>query len=284
VWFRTTVLTTALSAQISTVSGPEGPLHVAGRAELLRAPRSVAIVGARAASGQAMVLAQALGHDLTRAGSLVMSGGAVGIDAAAHRGALAAGGPTVAVVAGGPTRPYPPRNASLFAEILGAGGAVASPFPDDEPLRRWHFVKRNAALASLAGAVIVVQASARSGSRHTVAAARAAGRLIGACAGSPGTDALLREGAALIASADDVLAALDGRPRRHEVTPPASGDALLLWSTLDAVVPRSPEELAARAGLTPRQVTAGLVALELEGLALPAPGGYYVRLGGTGSV
>ncbi len=226
-----------------------------------------------------------LAGELCRAGWIVLSGGAVGIDAAAHRGALAAGGTTVAVVAGGITHPYPARNAPLFAAILESGGAVVCPFPDDEPLQRWHFVRRNEVMAELAQAVIVVEASARSGSRHTADAALRLGRMVGACPGSAGTARLLDGGAALIESVDDVLAALDGKPRRPAppVPPALEGEIARIFAALDGV-PRSPEELAVRSGLPLRRVAAELVALELDGLALPAAGGEYLRAGGNGSL
>ena len=259
-------------------------LHITGCASLVGAPRGVALVGARAATRAGMERAFQLAHGLARAGWVILSGGAVGIDAAAHRGALAAGGLTVAVVAGGVVHPYPSRNHGLFAEIVAAGGALASPFADGEGIQRWHFVRRNQTLAQLAEAVIVVEAGALSGSRYTSDAARSAGKLVGACPGSLGTSWLLHDGAACIESVDDALRALEGRPRRQVSAvvdeQPAAGRT---FAVLDRQLPRTPEELAERAGISLRQVTAELVELEMDGLAFPAPGGGYLRADGLGS-
>src|SRR5512138_574131 len=170
-----------------TITGTS--LHIAGRADLLKVDRAVGIVGSRAASRAGRERAFALACELAGSGWLVVSGGALGIDSAAHEGAMAAGAPTVAIVAGGVKRPYPERNAPLFQAILSSGGAIASPFADGEGIRRWHFVARNKVLAALVRAVVVVEAGARSGALHTAAAAR----LVGACPGSAGTESLLMD-------------------------------------------------------------------------------------------
>jgi DNA processing protein len=250
-------------------------LHVSGNAKVFSAERVVAVVGARAASAGAMARARTLAAGLAGRAT-VISGGAVGVDAAAHVGALEAGGVTAAVVAGGVTSPYPRRNHWLFQDILAAGGAVASPFADDAPLRRGSFIVRNQVLAALADAVVVVEASLRSGSLSTARAAAQAGRAVLVCPGSPGTDALLAGGAALADDAGDVLDALAGQPRRPALPDP-EGDAALIWPHLDEVQARTIEGVSDRAGLPVRTVARALAALELDGLALIAPGGTYVR-------
>jgi DNA processing protein len=116
-------------------------LHVRGRLD--EPTRSVAIVGTRAASGHGAAAARALAGELAAAGWVVISGGAIGIDAAAHRGALDAGGATVAVLASGLDAPYPHRHHPLFDELCGRGGALVTPFEPGVPPRRWHFVRRN---------------------------------------------------------------------------------------------------------------------------------------------
>jgi DNA processing protein len=251
-------------------------MTVSGDAALLDED-AVAIVGARAASRAGCERATEIAATLARAGLVVMSGGAVGIDAAAHAGALAR---TVAVVAGGVCSPYPARNRPLFRAMLAAGGALASPFGESSPIRRWHFVRRNQVLARLCRAVVVVEAGARSGSLHTASAARAAGRLVAAVPGSPLTDGLLAAGAALVETGADVLALLEGRPRRRVIQAPDAGSrAERALGSLDPREPRLVAEICERTGMTLREAMQGLVALELSGLAVVGPGGGYVRAG-----
>jgi DNA processing protein len=177
---------------------------------------AVAIVGARAASGIAMGHAHALARHLADRGVRVVSGGALGIDGAAHRGALAC---TTVVLGSGVDVPYPARHAELFAEVVRRGGALVSMLPDGTQPRRSTFVQRNPLIAALADAVIVVEADVRSGSLSTARAARKLGRVVCAWPGSPGCERLLAAGAALVESAGDLDAALAGSPR-HRVPEP----------------------------------------------------------------
>jgi DNA processing protein len=131
-------------------------------------------------------------------------------------------------------------------------------------------------------AVIVVEAGVRSGSLYTVAAARDAGVLVGAVPGSAATDALLADGAARVESADDLEAALGGRPRQPVAAAP-TGDAALLWAALDGTA-REVDEIGRRAGLPARQAARGLVTLELAGLALATAGGYRRAAAEPGSI
>ncbi|MFH0899818.1 MAG: DNA-processing protein DprA [Pseudomonadota bacterium] len=238
----------------------------------------VALVGSRAASGNGMAIAEELGYALAKRGALVISGGAVGIDAAAHRGALAAGGPTVVVLATGLDAPYPARNRPLFERIVEKGGALLTSFQPNVPVRRWHFPRRNRIMAGLADAVVVVEASPSSGSMYTAVAAREYGRVLGACPGTPGAEALLVQGAAVVNSADDVLGAIAGRPRQLAVDPPLPGsDEELVLPYLDPVAPRDSENVAALAGISVVRIARAMCALELAGLALCTPGGRYLR-------
>lgn len=213
-----------------------------------------------------------LAAELAARGAVVVSGGAIGIDAAAHAGAL---GRTVAVIASGLDRPYPSRNAALFADIVAAGGALASPFAVGTPVRRWQLLRRNEIIAAMVAAVVVVEARARSGALHTARAAMRLGKVVGACPGSPGTDALLAAGAAWIESADDVVAALAGTPRRPERRAPADGDEAAAWGALSD--PGDAEAVAARAGISVVRAARALTALELDGLATALPGGRWGR-------
>lgn len=261
-----------------TVLTSAGEICVAGDASLVSRLGGVCIVGARAATRAGREKAREIAAGLARAGVPVWSGGALGIDAAAHAGALSAGGSTVAVVAGGARTPYPSRNLPLFEAIVAAGGAVASPFGESTPIRRWQFVKRNQVLAELCRAVLVVEAGPRSGSLYTVAAARAARRPVAAVPGSPATSALLYQGAARVESADDLLEALAGRPSILRVEPPEPGsEAARVLDVLDANDVRAAAQISELSGMTLREAQRGLVALELSGLAMAAPGGGYRR-------
>jgi len=238
----------------------------------------VAVVGARAATGHGLARAHDLALGLARHGALVISGGAVGIDAAAHVGALDGGGETVVVLGTGLDAPYPLRHRPLFERIVGQGGALLSCFQPGVPLRRWHFPRRNRVLAGMADAVVIVEASPSSGSLYTAQAARDYRRVLAACPGTAGTEALLSQGVALVETADDVLAALAGRGRRVEPDAPLVGsDEALALSALDYARPRDAGSVGLLAGVGATRAARALCALELEGLALSVPGGRYVR-------
>ena len=238
----------------------------------------VALVGARAATGRGLAVARELATELSCAGALVISGGAIGIDSAAHRGALDAGRPTVAVLAAGLDQRGPTRNQLLFDRMVQGGGALASPYEPGVPVRRYHFIRRNRIIAGMADAVIVVEAQLASGSLYTALAAREYGRVLGAVPGSAGCEALIAQGAALIEGVGDLIAALDGRPRRPLVALPEQGsqEAAVLGA-LDRAVPRAASSLADSTGLSAREVSRALTGLELEGLAVLLPGQAYVR-------
>ena len=189
--------------------GPD-PIWIAGRYS--GQARAVAVVGARAASRGALDRAQALGAGLARAGIDVVSGGAFGVDAAAHEGALSAGGVTIAVLGTGIDVSYPSQHAPLYQRIVESGGALVSQFAPGTLPRAGQFPTRNKVIAALAEAVVVVEAGSRSGSLHTAKAARLLGRRLAAAPGSVGCDRLLLDGALPVDGTDDVLAVLEGRP------------------------------------------------------------------------
>jgi DNA processing protein len=171
----------------------------------------VAIVGARAATGRGCEAARALAAGLGAAGVGVVSGGAFGIDAAAHEGALDAGAPTWAVLGCGVDVVYPDRHGPLF-DAIAAQGALLSELPPGTPPRARQFPARNRLVVALADAVVVVEAALRSGALITASFARKQGRPLFARPGSPGTDALLRAGAARpLRGAEALLATLAGR-------------------------------------------------------------------------
>jgi DNA processing protein len=237
---------------------------------------AIALVGARAADRAALDTARRLGREIVARGGLVVSGGAIGVDGAAHRGALDGGGPTVAVLGCGIDVVYPLRHRGLYEEMVAGGGALVSPFPPGTPPRAFHFVRRNAIIAALADAVVVVAATGNSGSLHTARAAAALGRPVCAVPGTDGCERLLATGAAVVESAEDIARAVAGEPRRR-AAPAPGGQAAGLLAALDPRDPRDEEQLSVLTGLSLREVAGLLCDLELQGLAILLPGGNYVR-------
>lgn len=183
------------------------------RGELSEGP-AVAIVGARAATTVAMDRAHAIARHLANKGVHVVSGGALGIDGAAHRGALAGGGTTTVVLGSGCDVLYPERHAPLFRQALKSGGAIASMMEDGTEPRRGSFLARNRLIAALADSVIVIEADVRSGSLSTARAAMQFGRLLAAWPGSRGCDRLLGQGAAIVESIHDAELLAAGTARK----------------------------------------------------------------------
>jgi DNA processing protein len=215
--------------RLAEIADPPPVLMVRGDPALL-AQAAVAVVGARNASGSGRTFARHLAGELAGGGIVIVSGLARGIDTAAHDGALAAGGTTVAVLACGVDVAYPPDNAKLLGRIVEAGAVVSERPLGAEPQAR-HFPKRNRLIAGLSLGVVVVEAAPQSGSLITARLAAEQGREVMAVPGSPldprhrGTNQLLREGAALVESAEDVRAALGSAlqpapaPRRRPLVP-----------------------------------------------------------------
>jgi DNA processing protein len=256
----------------------------------LCAPPAVAIVGARRGSRQGEEFAFALARGLAGAGVSVVSGLALGIDAAAHAGALAGGGRTVAVLGSGIDRVYPRRNAALGERIAAEGAIVSEWGPGVEPAP-WRVPVRNRLIAALAGATVVVEATRRSGALITADHALALGREVLAVPGaawSPlgeGVNALLRAGATPATSLDDVLDGLgierDGERTAGPALPPVpGGDAGRVWRALRAEAV-TPDALALRLGIAGDVLARALVTLELEGLVASEPDGRLVALTGA---
>lgn len=272
--------------RLRQASDPPAVLHVAGdvdRLVRLLAEDPVAVVGARRASPYGLEVARGLGRGLASAGLTVVSGMALGVDSAAHAGALDAGAPTVAVLAGGADRPYPASKRRLYERIVHSG-AVVSELPPGFNARRWCFPARNRIIAGLAEATVVVEATERSGSLITAELARDLGREVGAVPGqvsSPlaaGSNALLADGALLVRGAQDVLDALFGAGVRTAV--PRSRTAALdppLRVVLEAVAAgRDSVAALAAAGLGAEAAMRSLAELELLGHLRRAAGGRYV--------
>ncbi|ACL66223.1 DNA protecting protein DprA [Anaeromyxobacter dehalogenans 2CP-1] len=262
----------------------EAPGQLRVRGELGTAACSVALVGARATDEYGELLARDLAAGLARAGVSVVSGGAVGVDAAAHRGALEAGGHTVAVLGTGVDVVYPRQHRALFEGILETGGALVSELPDGSPGLPRHFPARNRIIAALADAVVVVRARPGSGSLITASWARAQGVKVFAVPGdvrdalSAGPLALLREGAGVASSAADVLAGLGLAAAAPVQAPlPALDDRGTALLRALGRRPRHADELAREAGIPVGAALAGLLTLELEGLCEQRPGHYFLR-------
>jgi DNA processing protein len=250
--------------------------------------RSVAVVGARAATAYGERVAADLGAGVAARAVTVVSGGAFGIDVAAHRGALAVDGPTVALLAGGIDRPSPAGNLPVLERLVDAGGAlVAECAPGTVPSRS-RFLQRNRLIAALAGATVVVEAAWRSGALSTAARATALLRPLGAVPGpvtsmaSAGCHRLLRDGAAVcVTDADEVLELLggpgaevggadatgttEGAGRTADRADRADSLAARVLDALPARRGTGVEEIARRAGLSEREVAGELGLLELAG-------------------
>ena len=236
--------------------------------ELLSRP-AVAVVGARACSPYGRQVARLLGRELAAAGLVVASGLARGVDGEAHRGALEAGGPTVAVLGCGIDRDYPAAHRALAAEIAERGLVVSEYAPGVAPAP-WRFPARNRIVAGLCAATVVVEARERSGALITADLALEEGREVFAVPGeitsalSAGSNALLRLGATPLTSAGDVLESFGLAPA--DTTPPelSPAAAALLERIRDAAA--APDELARSLGLGAGEVAVALTELELAGL------------------
>lgn len=263
-----------LQASSHTFGRPLPSLHVLGT--IVDARFSVALVGARAASAEAIATAHALASHAIGAGAVVVSGGALGVDAAAHRGALAAGGSTVVVVGTGIDIIYPDRHSALYAAVVDRGGALISMFPTGTQPYAGNFVRRNRVIAALADLVVVVSASARSGSLHTARAAADLGRQVAAVPGSPGTQALLASGAAVIETGADLDRALLGHARRLDRRALTAVEQQV-WDVLDAAQPRDAGDVSATTGLRLGAALVVLSDLEAAGWIVPVAGAAYLR-------
>lgn len=264
-------------------------LWAQGSLEGLRRP-TVAIVGTRAATAYGKSLAQRFAADLGAAGCCIISGLALGIDAAAHQGAMDSCVPTIGVLGGGHDRFFPKRNRGLADRMIAAGGAVLSPFAPDHPAFPSQFLQRNGIVAALADAVVVIEAPARSGALNT--AGWAAGRIpVFAVPGDvdrphvSGCHALIRDGAILARGPQDVADDLRlGAPtpraresRAQECADPQSDPLQDQVQRLLRAGECSFDELLAQTGEPPARLFAALSMLELRGAVEARPGQRYGR-------
>jgi DNA processing protein len=258
------------------------------------APPSVAIVGSRRATFAGVEIARSIACELASAGIQVVSGMALGIDAAAHTGALDAGGSTVAVLGCGVDVCYPPRHAELRSKIV-ASGSVISEEPAGTPPFKYNFPKRNRIIAALAHAVVVVEATERSGALSTARWAADLGREVLAVPGSirsrqsSGTNLLIRDGVRPFLGIGDLMdavpelssaipdAALDTMPARPGSSLERFSPPLREILARMGMQPVHPDQVGVALGLSPALVASRLSALELAGAVMSLPGGLVAR-------
>jgi DNA processing protein len=273
---------------------PDAPAVLFARGARLSGRPAVAVVGARRASRAGLEAARVIAGDLARAGVAVVSGFARGVDAAAHRAAVDAGGETVAVFGCGIDVCYPSEQERLLADLL-KKGTVLSEFAMEERPMPYYFPIRNRIIAGLVRIVCVVEAAMKSGSLITARCAADYGRDVAAVPGSvvskvaEGSNALLKDGAILVRDAADLIAELPEEDRarltvpasvtkgRLAAAPPLDPDATLVFGALHPDEPKDPDALIAVTGLTAARLSSALVVLELEGLVTALPGALFLR-------
>jgi len=301
---------TGYPASLLALTDPPPVLFVRGR-HPLDGDRSVAIVGSRRSTPVGRRMAERIAGQLSASGVTVVSGMALGIDGAAHRGALGRHGSTIAVLGSGPDRAYPAGNSGIFERIL-EEGAVVSEFPPGEVPRPYHFPRRNRIIAALSKAVVVVEAAARSGALITVDHALDLGLDVFAVPGSvetlqaQGTNALLRDGAHLLTTGDELLEVMGWRAGRQGVAGDETravslaGGAMTVGTATTASAGPGPAKgaeegaietvlgrgaqpldvLIAALQLPPPRVLASLARMELQGIVRKEGGAWWLEEGG----
>jgi DNA processing protein len=269
----------AFPPRLHAIHDPPPGLFLRGNAEpTLLAQLAVAVVGARACSDYGAHVARGLARELARAGIVVVSGLARGVDGWAHRGALDAEGFTVAVLGCGIDRDYPGAHAPL-AQQISREGLIVSEYPPGVAPAPWRFPARNRIVAGLAAATIVIEARERSGALITADLALEEGRDVLAVPGeitsalSDGTNGLLRLGATPVTCAEDVLEVLGVEPTPRPDDEPPEGVAGLALAAIDGGA-RTADEVALATRLAPAEVAAALTELELAGMVTAAAGHY----------
>ncbi len=277
---------------LKEISKPPAALWCRGDPAALRDPL-IGIVGSRRPTQYGRRVASTLSADLATAGFGVVSGGAYGIDAAGHAGALQAGGRSVAVLGTGIDRDYPAAHADLFSH-LARDGACVTEFPPGAPPRPAHFPIRNRIISGLARGVVVVEAGARSGALITARFAMEQNREVFAVPGelfnelSAGPHALIRRGAVLVTGVEDILEEItalfpprhgvSAKPRRKEALPPVDlPEELERILALVETSPRSGDSIIQSSGLSPAVTLEALTQLELLNLVEQLPGQRFAR-------
>ena len=277
-----TLADTAYPQSLLEIPDPPSILYVRGNPALLQ-NRGLAIVGSRNATPQGLQTAETFARALAAKGLGIISGLALGIDAAAHRGALATRGATIAVIGTGADRIYPARNKEL-AMAIAEHGTIVSEFPLGTPAIAANFPRRNRIISGLARGVLVVEAALESGSLITARLAAEQGREVFAIPGSihspvaRGCHRLIKQGAKLVETAQDILEELGSRPESPgvpEVADTAGNGVILKALGYD---PCALDDLVVRTGIGADQLLGELLTLELDGLIATLPGNRYQRL------
>lgn len=281
--------TASLGASIIPFGHPEYPgflaridcppplLWCAGK---MNSKPGVAVVGKRAASGDSIKIARKTACFLAEKGFSVISGGAYGIDTAAHAGCLDGGGRTICVLGSSLDTPYPERNLDLFKEIVRRGGAVISHLRLATEPHRGCFLQRNRIIAALSLGVCVVEAGLRSGARNTAGHAKTLKIPVMAFPGSPGTMQLLGDGAYRVENGAQILDVVMCDKGCRGVEAPENLDeklCTLLFAAADSRG-KTPDNLGTACGMSPAETLASLTELEMEGLILRLPGNRYTAL------
>jgi len=257
-------------------------LWLRGAAELPEVTSAVAVVGCRASTAYGEQVAADLGSALADRGFCIVSGGAYGIDGMAHRAALAADAPTVAVMAGGVDRFYPTGHDALLRAVV-ERGLLVSESPCGSTPSKWRFLQRNRVIAALSAVSVVVEAGRRSGALNTAAHAQALGRPVGAVPGpvtspsSVGCHALIRSGLGVcVTTAADVVELIPGRSLADAGASPARDDPerVRLLDALSTRVDRGTDEASIASGLSTARTRGLLAEMEDEGLVTRAPSGW----------
>jgi len=278
-------------AALRTLHSPPPVVFVRGDINI-KTELAACVVGTRQPTPYGLKVAEHLGAALSRSGICTVSGGARGIDAQAHRGAMAAGGPTVAVLGTGLDVPYPPEHVTLFEQIVASGGALLGELPPGTPPLRGSFPARNRLLAGLGRACVVVEAGEKSGALITARLAMEQGKPVLAVPGridraqSRGVNRLIRDGAKPLLEILDVVEEVLGehlnRGRAEDEIamamraqlPPPPGDAGKIWDRLVGA-DADADERAEKTGLSAAQVNAALLELEWAGRVRRLPGNRY---------
>jgi len=272
---------------LKEIPDPPPLLFVRGNPGLLSMPQ-IAMVGSRNPSASGKETAFDFAKNLSHAGYVITSGLALGIDAASHRGALSAPGYTIAVAGTGPDRIYPASNKELATEIVKTG-AIISEFPPGTTAKANHFPRRNRIISGLSQGLLVVEAAKQSGSLITARMALEQNREVFAIPGSihnplaRGCNALIRQGAKLVETTQDILEELNQYIQQDEQSPPASVQSMLdleQQTLLNLVMfsPTSIDNLVENTGLSVEIVSSMLLILELQGYIEASAGGCYTRV------